>query len=75
MQDSVQAGSARDFAEQWVANWNRKDLEAVLKFFSDDVKFLSPRAESIISSSRLAGKAKLREYWARAILRNSDHSL
>lgn len=69
MQDSVQPESARAFAEQWTANWNRKDVEAVLKFFSDDVVFISPRAESIAGSSRVEGKAKLREYWTRAVAR------
>ena len=34
MQDSVQAELARVFAEHCVANWNYKDVEAVLKFFS-----------------------------------------
>ena len=60
---------ARAFAEQWIANWNRKDVEAVLAHFSDDVVFTSPRAETIVGSSRLEGKAKLREYWTRALAR------
>ncbi len=67
MQDSVQPESARAFAEQWIANWNRKDVEAVLKLFTDDVVFISSRAESIAGSSRVEGKAKLREYWTRAV--------
>jgi len=60
---------ARVFAEQWIADWNRKDVEAVLAHFSDDVVFTSPRAETIVGSSRLEGKATLREYWMRALAR------
>jgi ketosteroid isomerase-like protein len=57
------------YAEQWIANWNRKDVDAVLAHFSDDVVFTSPRAESIVGSSRLEGNAKLREYWTLALAR------
>ena len=60
---------AHTFAELWIANWNRKDVEAVLAHFSDDVVFTSARAETIVGSSRLEGKAKLREYWTRALAR------
>jgi len=59
--------SARTYAEQWIANWNRKDVDAVLMHFSDDVVFISPRAESITGSSRVEGKAKLKEYWTRSL--------
>ena len=60
---------ARALAEQWIANWNRKDVEAVLAHFSDDIVFTSPRAQMIVGSSRLEGKAALREYWTRALAR------
>jgi ketosteroid isomerase-like protein len=60
---------SRVFAERWVSEWNRKDVEAMLTHFSDDVVFASPRAQAIVGSSRVEGKAKLREYWTRAISR------
>ena len=72
-QNSITPDDARAFAEQWIANWNRKDVEAVLAHFSDDVIFTSSRAETIMGSSRLEGKAALREYWTRAVAR--IHSL
>ena len=65
--NSLPQASPRVYAEQWIANWNRKDVEAVLAHFSEDVVFTSPRAASIMSSTRLDGKAKLREYWTRAL--------
>ena len=60
---------ARAFAEAWVSEWNRKDVEAMLSHFNDDVVFASPRAQAILGSSRIEGKTKLREYWTRAISR------
>jgi ketosteroid isomerase-like protein len=69
MNHSMTQAEARAFAEQWIANWNRKDVEAVLAHFVDDVVFTSPRAEAIVGSSRLEGKAALREYWTRAMAR------
>jgi ketosteroid isomerase-like protein len=44
-------------------------VDAVLSHFSDDVVFTSPRAEAIMDSSRLEGKARLREYWTLALAR------
>jgi ketosteroid isomerase-like protein len=60
---------SRDFAERWVSAWNRKDVEAMLTHFSDDVVFASPRVQAILGVSRVEGKTKLREYWTRAISR------
>jgi len=60
---------SRAFAERWVSEWNRQDVEAMLTYFSDDVVFTSPRAKAIVGSSRVEGKTKLREYWTRAISR------
>jgi ketosteroid isomerase-like protein len=58
---------SRAFADAWVSEWNRKDVEAMLTHFSDDVVFALPRAQAILGSSRVEGKTKLREYWSRAI--------
>ena len=60
---------SRAFAEGWVSEWNRKDVEAVLTHFSDDVVFTTPRAKAIVGSCRVEGKTNLREYWIRAISR------
>jgi hypothetical protein len=57
------------FAEEWVAAWNRHDVEAVLAHFHDDVVFTSPVAERVVPESRgvVRGKAALREYWCAAL--------
>jgi ketosteroid isomerase-like protein len=69
MQNLLTPAGAHAYAEQWIANWNRKDVDAVLAHFSEDVVFTSLRAESIIGSSRVKGKGALKEYWTRATAR------
>jgi hypothetical protein len=59
----------RVFADQWVSDWNRKDVEAVLAHFGEQVIFTSPRAVAVLGSPTVEGKARLREYWTRAISR------
>ena len=55
------------FAEQWISDWNRKDVEAVLSHFNESVVFTSSRAKAILGSTRVEGKSRLREYWTTAI--------
>jgi ketosteroid isomerase-like protein len=58
---------ARAFAERWISDWNRKDIEAVLSHFAESVVFTSSRAKAILGSPRVEGKTRLREYWTTAI--------
>jgi hypothetical protein len=57
------------FAEQWAAAWNRRDVDAVLAHFHDDVVFTSPVAAELIPDSAgvVHGKVALREYWLAAL--------
>ena len=58
---------SKAFAERWISEWNRKDLEAMLAHFSEDVVFTSPRAKALLGSPIVEGKSRLREYWTKAI--------
>ena len=58
---------ARVFADRWISDWNRKDVEAVLSHFSESVVFTSPRAKVVVGSASVNGKSSLREYWTKAI--------
>ena len=62
------------FAEDWAAAWNRRDVEAVLAHFHDDVVFTSPIAAGVVPGSGgvVSGKAALREYWCAALAAVSD---
>ena len=62
--------TAQEFARQWVAAWNRHDAEAVLAHYAEDAVFVSPKAERIVGSGLVEGKAALRAYWQAALARS-----
>lgn len=59
----------RQFAREWADAWNRRDIEAVLAHFADDVVFTSPTALAITGSAVVRGKDGLRTYWNTAMAR------
>ncbi len=65
----VSTPEAAGFAEEWSAAWNRRDVDAVLAHFHDDVVFTSPYAAEFVPGSAgvVRGKAALREYWCTAL--------
>lgn len=50
------------FSLDWVAAWNRADVEAVLAHYADDVVFVSPLAATLTGDPEVLGKAELRAY-------------
>src|ERR1041384_3300860 len=58
-----------EFAQEWAEAWNRRDVEAVLAHFHDDVVFTSPTALAVVGTPAVHGKAALRDYWSRALSR------
>jgi ketosteroid isomerase-like protein len=60
------------FAEQWLAAWNARDIEAILAHFHEDAVFTSPLAAQIDPGSDgvVRGKAAIRSYWSTAMDRN-----
>lgn len=61
--------AAQQFAREWVAAWNRHDAEAVLAHYAEDALFVSPKAERLVGSGLVVGKAALRSYWQAALAR------
>jgi len=55
------------FARDWIAAWNRSDVEAVLAHHADDAVFVSPLAATVTGDSEVRGKANLRAYWSEAL--------
>lgn len=55
------------FARDWVAAWNRSDVDAVITHFADDVVFVSPLAATLTGNAEVCGKSQLRAYWAKAL--------
>jgi ketosteroid isomerase-like protein len=59
-------------AAQWIARWNARDVEGVLAAFADDVVFHSPKAQDIVGTGKIVGKAALRAYWTKALEHNRE---
>jgi hypothetical protein len=52
---------------RWAEAWNRRDVEAVLAHFHDDVLFTRPTALAVVGSASVHGKQALRDYWNTAM--------
>ncbi len=70
----VNAPQATQFAEEWIDAWNRRDVEAVLRHYAEDVVFTSPLAVRFMPGSGgvVRGKDALRQYWTLALRNNPD---
>ena len=63
---------AHAFARQWIAAWNARDLDRILSHYAADIVFLSPYAERVTGSGRVAGFEALRSYWRTGLAANPD---
>jgi ketosteroid isomerase-like protein len=57
---------ARKAAQDWCDAWNRRDIDAIMDHYSDDVEFSSPTVIKRwgVADGWLRGKAKVRENFA-----------
>jgi hypothetical protein len=57
---------ARKIAADWCDAWNRRDLDAIMEHYADDVEFSSPTVVSRwgIAEGWLRGSGKVRENFA-----------
>lgn len=60
------------FAANWIANWNARDLDAILAHFAEDARFISPLAAEVTGSPVVEGKDNLRAYWSKALEASSE---
>lgn len=65
---------AERFAAEWIAVWNRHDLDAILSHYADDIVFRSPRIALVMGEAVdfVAGKAGLARYWGKALAQSRD---
>ena len=65
---------AEQFAEQWAAAWNSRDLDRILVYYTDDIVFSSPLIGQILGTDvrELHGKDALRDYWSKGLQLNPD---
>lgn len=62
---------ARSFAQQWVADWNRHDLDAIAAHYHRGAELVSPLAIARmgLEEGRLTGRAALRTYFEQGLAR------
>lgn len=66
----MDAQKAQTYAAQWIADWNARNLEAILSHYAENVVFRSPKAERLMQMPEVRGKEALRAYWGRALENN-----
>ena len=54
---------ASEFAAKWIEAWNKKDVDAVLRHYDDQAKFISPKAAALVGNPVIEGKDALSQYW------------
>jgi ketosteroid isomerase-like protein len=59
---------------EWIAAWNARDLDRVLKLYSENFEMTSPHIHAIgfDASGTLRGKDRVRHFWATALARLPD---
>ena len=60
---------AEEFAGDWLAAWNDRDIDRILSHYADDVVFYSPRIALVIGNdaTHVKGKRALQAYWTEAL--------
>jgi ketosteroid isomerase-like protein len=60
-----------DFAQRYYAAWNKRDVDAILELYADNIEFASPyiAALGFAQDGVIYGKAMLRAYFEKALER------
>lgn len=61
---------ASAFANEWIAGWNERDIDAILARYAPGVVFRSARAAELTGTGELRGIDELREYFLRVLDRS-----
>lgn len=56
-------------AQDWIAAWNARDIEAVAQAFAPDARFRSPYARQVTGHGVVVGRAAILHYWGEALAR------
>ena len=69
MPTSHDATQLAALGREWIAAWNSRDLERVLRLYAENAEMTSDKIKAFgfDSSGTLNGKAKLRAYWGKGL--------
>ena len=62
----MNAEQAQTYAETWIADWCRRDIESIVSHYAEDATFVSPIAAKRTGNSLVKGRAALTAYWSSA---------
>ena len=54
---------ALQFAQEWIANFNRRDAAQVLRHFADNATFRSPKGAAFCGKTVFNSREELAAYW------------
>ncbi len=63
MSGPTDRASAESFAREWIAAWNRRDIDAIVAHYAADGRFTSPRALERMGTATVVGRDMLKAYW------------
>jgi ketosteroid isomerase-like protein len=65
---------AQSYAEQWIADWNTRELSMIMPHYAEDVVFRSPVAARVRPETGgiIVGKPALADYWGAALAQVPD---
>ena len=74
MENAMNLAQAQQFAAEWVAAWNRHDVDAVLAHYTDDFTMTTPMIQKLlgIPTGTLQGKKAVGDYWRAALQKIPD---
>lgn len=70
----IEPGWAEDFARDWIAGWNSRDLDRILAHYADDFEMTSPLIVQRlgVADGKLKGKEAVRRYWSQGLAATPD---
>lgn len=57
---------AQTYAENWIADWCRRDIEAIVAHYAEGASFTSPVAKKRTGNALVVGRDNLHAYWSGA---------
>ncbi len=62
------------FVEQWIADWNSRNIDKILSHYSEDIEITTPmiNMSGIGKDGKLKGKANVEKYWSEALKKFPD---
>ncbi|MHC4552981.1 MAG: nuclear transport factor 2 family protein [Planctomycetota bacterium] len=65
---------AQNYAQNWIAAWNGHDIDAIMDFYADSLRHVTPKLTMLFgaASHKIEDKKELRDYFEAALKRSPD---